>query len=168
VTAPSAATDVDALAAEIDDRVRVLPAPSTGAIRRVRRDDSRRLRPVPAEQVLALALALVDRQRWVAYELVYFHPGGLACLDAGRVERLGRGMDGWARSTPSAASSPARRGGSGGSRTRPSGAGRRRRTGGGGGPPWYGWPPGSAGRSAPSSPPAASSRRPGRPWPRAG
>ena len=48
------------------------------------------------EQVLALALALVDRRRWVAYELVSFHPGGLACLDAGRVERLGRGLDGWA------------------------------------------------------------------------
>jgi hypothetical protein len=53
--------DVDALAAEIDDRVRALPAPSTGAIRRVRRDYSRRLRPVPAEQVLALALALAAR-----------------------------------------------------------------------------------------------------------
>jgi 3-methyladenine DNA glycosylase AlkD len=96
VTASSTAVDVHALAAEIDDRVRALPEPSTEAIRRVRRACSRRLRPVPAEQVLALALALVDRQRWVAYELVYFHPGGLACLDAGRVERLGRGMDGWA------------------------------------------------------------------------
>jgi DNA alkylation repair enzyme len=95
VTAPLAAVDVDALAAEIDGRVRTLPAPSTGAIRSVRRDYSRRLRPAPAEQVLALSVALVDRQRWVAYELVAFHPGGLACLDAGRVERLGRGMDGW-------------------------------------------------------------------------
>jgi DNA alkylation repair enzyme len=95
VTPPSAAVDVHALAAEIDDRVRALPAPSTGAVRRVRRDYSRRLRSAPPEQVLALALALVDRRRWVAYELVYFHPGGLACLDTGRVERLGRGMDGW-------------------------------------------------------------------------
>lgn len=96
MTPPSAAVDVDALAAEIDDRVRTLPAPSTEAIRRVRRGYSRQLRPAPPEQVLALALALVDRRRWVAYELVSFHPGGLACLDAGRVERLGRGLDGWA------------------------------------------------------------------------
>jgi hypothetical protein len=96
VTPPSAAVDVHALAAEIDDRIRALPAPSTEAVRRVRRDYSRRLRSVPPEQVLALALVLVDRRRWVAYELVSFHPGGLACLDAGRVERLGRGLDGWA------------------------------------------------------------------------
>ena len=69
MTPPSAAVDVDALAAEIDDRIRALPAPSTEAVRRVRRDYSRRLRPAPPEQVLALALVLVDRRRWVAYEL---------------------------------------------------------------------------------------------------
>jgi hypothetical protein len=66
VTPPAAAVDVDALAAEIDDRVRTLPAPPTEAIRRVRRDYSRRRRRAPPEQVLALALALVDRRRWVA------------------------------------------------------------------------------------------------------
>jgi hypothetical protein len=86
VTPPPAALDVRALATEIDRRVRAVPAPSTEAIRRVRREYSRRLRSAPAEQVLALALALVERQRWVAYELVGQHPGGLAGLDLERVE----------------------------------------------------------------------------------
>jgi 3-methyladenine DNA glycosylase AlkD len=95
LTPPPAALEVQALAAEIDRRVRTLPEPSTEAIRRVRREHSRRLRSAPAEQVLALALALLERQRWVAYELLAHHPGGLACLDTERVERLGRGMADW-------------------------------------------------------------------------
>ncbi|HEU5158758.1 MAG TPA: SbcC/MukB-like Walker B domain-containing protein, partial [Streptosporangiaceae bacterium] len=49
-----------------------------------------RLRSAPAEQVLALAEALLPRHRWVAYELVYNHAGALATLDSARVERLGR------------------------------------------------------------------------------
>jgi 3-methyladenine DNA glycosylase AlkD len=83
------------VAAEIERRIRALPVPSTEAVRRLRREYSRRLRAAPPEQVLAVALALVDRQRWVAYELVAHHPGGLASLDLERVERLGRGIDGW-------------------------------------------------------------------------
>ena len=92
---PPATVDVAALAVEIDRRVGELPEPSTATVRRLRREYSRRLRPAPAEQVLALALALVDRRRWVAYELLAFHPGGLARLDLERVERLGRGMADW-------------------------------------------------------------------------
>jgi 3-methyladenine DNA glycosylase AlkD len=95
VTPPPATLEVRVLAAEIDRRVRAVPAPSTESVRRVRREYSRRLRSAPAEQVLELAMALVDRQRWVAYELLGQHPGGLACLDVARVERLGRGMDDW-------------------------------------------------------------------------
>jgi hypothetical protein len=40
-------------------------------------------------------MALVDRQRWVAYELVYQHPGGLDQLGVEEVERLGQGMADW-------------------------------------------------------------------------
>jgi 3-methyladenine DNA glycosylase AlkD len=87
--------DPEALADEIDRRIRALPAVSTEPVRRVRREYSRRLRPAPASQVLAVALALVDRQRWVAYELLLHQPGGLACLGAEEVERLGRGMGSW-------------------------------------------------------------------------
>jgi hypothetical protein len=87
--------DPDALAIEIDRRVRMVAAPAIQPIRAVRRAYSKRLRAVPAEAVVALAMALVDRQRWVAYELLYHHPGGLACLGVEDVERLGQGMQDW-------------------------------------------------------------------------
>lgn len=69
--------------------------PTTESMRRVRREFSRAVRGWTGEDVLAVALALVGRHRWVAYELVYNHPGALSQLDAGTVERLGRGLDGW-------------------------------------------------------------------------
>jgi 3-methyladenine DNA glycosylase AlkD len=83
------------LAAEIDSRIRELPDRSTASVRGVRREYSRRLRRAPAPDVLELVDALVPAQRWVAYELLYHHPAALALLDAERVERLGRGLDGW-------------------------------------------------------------------------
>jgi 3-methyladenine DNA glycosylase AlkD len=89
---PDAAT----LAAEIDARIWALPEQSTEAVRRVRREYSRRLKNVPASEVLALAYALRDRQRWIAYELLYEHPSRLAGLGVAEVERLGQGIDGWA------------------------------------------------------------------------
>jgi 3-methyladenine DNA glycosylase AlkD len=75
--------------------VRALASPTVPAVRAVRRAYSRRLRTAPAGAVVALALALVDRQRWVAYELLYHHPGGLAAVGVAEVERLGRGMGDW-------------------------------------------------------------------------
>ena len=87
--------DVGALAIEIDRRIRALPAPTVQAVRAVRREYSRRLRAVPGEAVVALAMALVDRQRWVAYELLHHHPGALGGLGVEDVERLGRGMGDW-------------------------------------------------------------------------
>ena len=92
---PAADRDPGTLATEIDRRIRALPAQTIQPIRAVRRAYSKRLRAVPAEAVAALALALVDRQRWVAYELLYHHPGGLACLGVEDLERLGRGMRDW-------------------------------------------------------------------------
>jgi 3-methyladenine DNA glycosylase AlkD len=84
-----------ALADEIDRQIRSLPDPTTTSIRRVRRDHSRRLRQAPPAEVLAVAEALVDRQRWVAYELVYHHGDALSALAAADVERLGRGIGDW-------------------------------------------------------------------------
>jgi 3-methyladenine DNA glycosylase AlkD len=85
--------DEEALAAEIDRRIRALPHERVDPIRAVRREYSNRLRSAPAGRVLNLAFALVGRQRWVAYELLYDHPGALDCLDADGAERLGEGMD---------------------------------------------------------------------------
>ena len=90
-----AGLDTESLAAEIDHQVRALPMKSVQAIRAVRRAYSKRLRSAPPDVVTALALALVGRQRWVAYELLYHHPGGLSSLSVEEVERLGRGMEDW-------------------------------------------------------------------------
>jgi 3-methyladenine DNA glycosylase AlkD len=92
---PVAELDPDTLATEIDQRIRALPDQTVQPVRAVRRAYSRRLRSAPPDAVVALAVALVDRQRWVAYELVYAHPGGLDSLGVAEVERLGRGMRDW-------------------------------------------------------------------------
>jgi 3-methyladenine DNA glycosylase AlkD len=93
----TAASDLNAdrIADEIEQRIRALPDESTASIRRVRREYSRRLRLLPAETVLAIAEALVQRRRWVAYELLYEHPSRLAGMTLADVERLGQGIDGW-------------------------------------------------------------------------
>jgi 3-methyladenine DNA glycosylase AlkD len=95
VTPPVDPLDPIAVAAEIDREVRVLPAPGVQSLRAVRRAWSRRLRAAPAEAVVAVAMALIDRQRWVAYELLYHHPGALDHLGVEEVERLGEGMADW-------------------------------------------------------------------------
>jgi 3-methyladenine DNA glycosylase AlkD len=95
VTPPGDPLDPIALAAEIDREIRALPAHGVQPVRAVRRAWSRRLRAAPAEVVADLAMALVDRQRWVAYELLYEHPDALAHLGVEEVERLGEGMADW-------------------------------------------------------------------------
>jgi 3-methyladenine DNA glycosylase AlkD len=87
--------DAHTLALEIDQRIRALPRQSVEPVRRVRREYSKLLRRARGEDVLAVAEVLVDRQRWVAYELLYEHPMGIAVLDGERVTRLGRGIDSW-------------------------------------------------------------------------
>jgi 3-methyladenine DNA glycosylase AlkD len=83
------------LADEIDRRIRALPEQKTESIRCVRREFSNRLQDASFSEVLAVADALVDRHRWVAYELLYFHPSRLSGLHLDDVERLGRGLDSW-------------------------------------------------------------------------
>ncbi|HKE73430.1 MAG TPA: DNA alkylation repair protein [Acidimicrobiales bacterium] len=82
----------DAIAAD----VAAVDPPAAAPIRQVRRGWSRRLRDRTPGDVVAVALALRDRHRWVAYELVYAHPGGLDALDAATVETLGAGLGSWA------------------------------------------------------------------------
>jgi 3-methyladenine DNA glycosylase AlkD len=83
------------LAGDIDRRIRELPDRRADSVRGVRREYSRRLRHAPPEEVHAVVDALVPRHRWVAYELLYHHRRAFALLDCERVERLGRGLDGW-------------------------------------------------------------------------
>jgi 3-methyladenine DNA glycosylase AlkD len=95
VTLPGDPLDPIALAAEIDREIRALPDQGVQPVRAVRRAWSRRLRSALAEAVAAVAMALVHRQRWVAYELLHHHPGGLDSLGVEEVERLGEGMADW-------------------------------------------------------------------------
>jgi 3-methyladenine DNA glycosylase AlkD len=69
-------------------------------MRAVRREFSRRLRDLPSENLLAIADVLVEKYRWVAYELIYFHPKALGGLDVEQVKRLGRGIDSWGSVDP--------------------------------------------------------------------
>jgi hypothetical protein len=99
VTRPGDPLDPVALAAEIDREIRALPAQGVQPVRAVRRAWSRRLRPASAEAAVAVAMALVDRQRWVAYELLSHHPGALdslasihRCSPAGEPERAWSGL----------------------------------------------------------------------------
>jgi 3-methyladenine DNA glycosylase AlkD len=67
--------------------------------RRLRRGWSRELSSRPAREVIQLASELVDDSPWgrlTAYELVAYHPGGLAALTATSIRRLGRGLADWA------------------------------------------------------------------------
>jgi 3-methyladenine DNA glycosylase AlkD len=97
---PNSGPRAAALADEIDRRIRALPDRRTEAVRGLRREYSNALRGAAGEQVLAVAQLLVARQRWVAYELLYHHPRGIAVLDVAQVERLGRGIDHWTAVDP--------------------------------------------------------------------
>ena len=86
---------VSAIADEIDHSIQALEERVTQSIRRVRRQYSTRLKGAAPGDVLAIAMALMGRHRWVAYELVYHHPNGFDCIGIAEVEALGDGLDGW-------------------------------------------------------------------------
>lgn len=87
--------DAASVADAIDRQISALDNQSAAPVRQVRREWSRRLHSAPAAEVIAIADALVPRQRWVAYELVEGHRGAREALDLAWVERLGRGIDSW-------------------------------------------------------------------------
>ena len=65
------------------------------ALRALRRDMSRELRGQPAELVLEAAgrVAQLPALRWIAYELIRFHPGAFAALDDALVDAFAVGLD---------------------------------------------------------------------------
>ncbi len=68
------------------------------AWRRLRRAWSRELNSRPAHEVIRIASELVDDSPWgrlTAYELVAYHPGGIAALTPASIRRLGRGLADW-------------------------------------------------------------------------
>ncbi len=66
--------------------------------RGLRRVWSRQLRSHTAQQVLRIAMELVDDGPWArltAYELLACHPGGIGVLTPTSIRRLGRGLADW-------------------------------------------------------------------------
>ncbi len=86
------------LADEINTRLKLLPSGTgTAQIREIRKKYSRKLRNTSASDVLELVKKLFFEhgQRFVAYELLYYHKIALESLDEKEVEELGRGINDW-------------------------------------------------------------------------
>jgi hypothetical protein len=88
-------TRPETVAGDLDRRIRELPDPGVQTIRAVRRQFSRQLRARPANDVIAVALALRDRHDWVAFELLCHHPTALAAIDRATIERLAGRLTDW-------------------------------------------------------------------------
>jgi 3-methyladenine DNA glycosylase AlkD len=90
--------DVDDLENQIVSSLAALTRPTTEAIRNVRRRFSSQLAEAPAQLIVALALQLVRHAavpRFVAYELILYHPQALLSLKARSLENLGAGNNSW-------------------------------------------------------------------------
>ncbi len=91
--------NVEKFAAEIDARIQALPDLKTETVRALRREFSKRLAQAGPGDVYKLALRLLEfprfEYRFVAYELVSYHPAALRSLGAKELEQLGRGLDSW-------------------------------------------------------------------------
>jgi 3-methyladenine DNA glycosylase AlkD len=96
-TSKKPAAEVPALAAELIARLRGLTFFRTQQVRAIRREFSKRLAPVSAEDVLAVALEVMEQTdcRWVAYELVCYHRAALRSLGVKELHQFGRGMASW-------------------------------------------------------------------------
>ncbi len=88
--------DAVALAREFHSRIDALPERRVPLIRPIRREFSKRIARARPEQVLKLALLLIDLDlRGWAYEMVHFHRPTLRSLDADAIESIGSGIADW-------------------------------------------------------------------------
>ena len=95
---PTETKELSGLENEINARLSDLAHPTTGAIRAVRREFSRRLAKSSPEEVVRLALKLIQSSvpRFFAYELIQHHKQALQSLEPHELEELGTGNDSWA------------------------------------------------------------------------
>jgi 3-methyladenine DNA glycosylase AlkD len=72
---------------------------SVPVLRTIRRKYSKSIASLPAREVLEIAGRLLETRdsslRFVAYELVHYHPSTRQSLRKTTIERLGRGMQSW-------------------------------------------------------------------------
>jgi 3-methyladenine DNA glycosylase AlkD len=85
------------LARAIDEDIAALPVQNVPHIRAVRRRYSRRLKKAEPEFILRVAQELFESygHRWVAYELIAYHPRALQCVGETELRTFGRGLDHW-------------------------------------------------------------------------
>lgn len=87
------------LAAAIAREIADLPRADTASVRAVRKRWSKALRASPAEEVLAAVSALESRAaqtgKWVAYELVRFHPAAFAAVTEAQVAAFASRAASW-------------------------------------------------------------------------
>jgi 3-methyladenine DNA glycosylase AlkD len=71
--------------------------PSADPLRKVRKKYSKLLKTEKAEFVLRVAKIILQskKYRWVAYELIYYHPEAFKLLDRKKLETLGQGINSW-------------------------------------------------------------------------
>jgi 3-methyladenine DNA glycosylase AlkD len=96
-TSKKPGAEVPALAAELIAHLRGLTVFRTQQVRAIRREYSKRLAPATAEDVLAVALEVIEQTgcRWAAYELVCHHRAALRSLGVKELHQFGRGMASW-------------------------------------------------------------------------
>ena len=87
--------DSAAIASEMEHRLQKLADPTTASLRAVRREFSRRLKAAAASEIVRLAFRLLNRYRFVAYELILHHPAALASLRRRSLEQLAGNLDSW-------------------------------------------------------------------------
>ncbi|THD50811.1 DNA alkylation repair protein [Phenylobacterium sp.] len=87
------------IASRIADEIAALPRRDTASERTVRRRWSKALRPAAASEVLAVAEAFEARAdqmgKWIAYELIRFHPAAFAAVGEAQIEGFGRRAQSW-------------------------------------------------------------------------
>jgi 3-methyladenine DNA glycosylase AlkD len=83
------------IAEAIDEQIRALPSKDTASIRGVRRQFSKQLAKSAPDEVIELALLLLSKYRFVAYELVMYHRGAFRSLGAEELTQFGQGINSW-------------------------------------------------------------------------
>lgn len=95
---PSTNTDLKKLENAICRQFRSLSQPTTLNIRKLRREFSKRIAELPADNVVQLAINLIQSAivpRFFAYELVQHHRAALRSLNSRTIKRLGNGIGSW-------------------------------------------------------------------------
>ncbi|HVR40963.1 MAG TPA: DNA alkylation repair protein [Thermoanaerobaculia bacterium] len=83
------------LADEIASRVSALSDRSAVPLRAIRCEFSKRLRGAAPRDVIALALELMPEHRFIAYELIFKHPGTAPLLNERMLKRLAGTLASW-------------------------------------------------------------------------